>query len=174
MNDDPTHGATSSTLTAAPPTLPDTDSVWVVRNWYLVQARRRGRPRDKIGISQATERFLDRFTAPVDDPPPRARNVLLNSAIYPYTRDVQIANEGMGYGEAVSDRLGRLQGDAIVIEDRWSRRTKSGRQRIDLSVLEPSPRKVNALQEAYASSRAAHAIAPSTPDPGNPTDGSSA
>lgn len=120
---------------------PSPDVVWAARNWYLSryvqdQKRRRATSTERIGISQATKKLVDDLlTEGVPHKPPEVGgSSSLETALYPYTRDLQLANQGIGYGENYVDVLWKrkhpTKEDPTDLErvERLSRRTISGRQ----------------------------------------------
>lgn len=114
---------------------PSTDVVWAARNWYLYKyLERLGAAHiDRIGISQATKKLVEDLPCKrMPSIPPRVEDDAgprLETALYPYTRDVQLANQSIGYGENNVDVIWKRKGrTALERVERLSRRTISGRQ----------------------------------------------
>jgi hypothetical protein len=137
----------------------DPDLLVAWRNWLLLKADservKRGEPRDRIGQSCALRNQLDlaetdrqakeqgganfaRQSAGFGQLPRSPRDSFVSNddddpgSIYTFTREGQLANEEMGYGETIRDdmwQLGEKSGrSCLEQETRYSRRTKTGRQ----------------------------------------------
>jgi len=121
-----------------PAAIPPASAIGAARNWYWLKAHGPkarvlgGAPdpgKPEIGPSAAQNGLRAQLDRPdIPDEPPVVDPDPLRDAIYPYTRDVQLANQGIGYGETIVDVLWERQGNKLVQVTRWSRRTKSGRQ----------------------------------------------
>jgi hypothetical protein len=121
------------------------DVVWAARTWYLkkwaeTRSTRYGpRPSSPgpapIGLSQAATKLIGSLPeASVPSTPPAANlapaDAPLSEALYPYAREVQLANQGIGYGEAVVDVVLTLKSHQLQQSAQLNRRTKSGRQQV--------------------------------------------
>ena len=128
----------------------DLDSLNVHRNYLLLARDRERGPMsshvlgnsssgDRLGQSRAARLLLDSAGGRLPKPPERRLYSgrvppTDQSRLYPYTRVVQLATEGMGYGECSSDVLWQVGGSSrLSVKTLLFRRTKTGRQRLTVA-----------------------------------------
>jgi hypothetical protein len=133
----------------------DVHALHAYRNWLLAKAAQRltvtnqtlvkgtsvaPSGRTRIGESRAICRLLESIAHPAvvpAKPPPGVVDGSTRDAVFSLSDGVSLVNDELGYGETVSDTMSFVKGDSLESTTYYSRRTRTGRQRLAAAPQEP-------------------------------------